>query len=292
MQRIIVNEGRGPRPQDLRGGRLTIGATPDCDVVLGHPGAQGSQFVIEGTATGHRVVVLLGAVLLNEKPCDVADLQHNDTLRVGDSMVLYKNPDARLPAAARPAGPSVPVQPEAPDEPEAPGEPQALDELKELEQLEALETLEELAELDELDELDELEELAELEELEEPEEPEELETPEAPEEPEARVEPGAAVGQPAHVDPVPAEPCHPVLAATFGKTAIPDVPDDLREALAELQELIEDEHLLEPQADPPDAATGARPGSAPMAVRFARPLPPGHAAPAGPPPAHPGHPQR
>ncbi len=100
MARIIVNEGQGPRPADLSVSRLVIGGTPDCDLCLRHAGAGGSEFVLEATPTGHRVLRLRGTLLLNEEPCDVADLLHNDTLRAGESMILYKNPDATRPAPA------------------------------------------------------------------------------------------------------------------------------------------------------------------------------------------------
>ncbi|MBM3984527.1 MAG: hypothetical protein FJ296_02360, partial [Planctomycetes bacterium] len=106
MARIIVNEGEGPRPADLSVSRLVVGGTPDCDLRLRHAAAGGAEFVIEATPTGHRVLRLRGALFLNEDPCEVADLLHNDTLRAGESMILYKNPDATrpepAPAAARP----------------------------------------------------------------------------------------------------------------------------------------------------------------------------------------------
>lgn len=101
--RIIVNEGQGPRAVDLSVPRLIVGGSPDCDVRLRDAAAAGIEFVIEAAAAGHRhrVVRLLGELFLNEEPCDVAQLQHNDTLRAGSSLVLYKNPAARraVPAA-------------------------------------------------------------------------------------------------------------------------------------------------------------------------------------------------
>jgi hypothetical protein len=96
--RIIVNEGQGPRPVDLVVPRLIVGGSPDCDVRLRGAAAAGIEFLIESAAGGHRVVRLLGELFLNEEPCDVAQLLHNDTLRAGDSLVLYKNPAARRPA--------------------------------------------------------------------------------------------------------------------------------------------------------------------------------------------------
>ena len=99
--RIIVNEGQGPRPVDLVVPRLIVGGSPDCDVRLRDAAAAGIEFVIEARSAGHRVVRLLGELFLNEEPCDVAALVHNDTLRAGASLVLYKNPAARRgPAAA------------------------------------------------------------------------------------------------------------------------------------------------------------------------------------------------
>ena len=103
--RIIVNEGQGPRPVDLSVPRLIVGGSPDCDVRLRDKAAAGVEFVLEATARGHRVVRLLGALLLNEEPCDVADLAHNDTLRAGDTLVLYKNPAARRPGLAPASAP-------------------------------------------------------------------------------------------------------------------------------------------------------------------------------------------
>jgi len=104
--RIIVNEGAGPRPVDLVVPRLIVGGSPDCDVRLRAAPAAGIEFVLEAKAGRHRVVRLLGELFLNEEPCDVADLLHNDTLRAGDSLILYKNPTARrvepTPAAAPP----------------------------------------------------------------------------------------------------------------------------------------------------------------------------------------------
>jgi hypothetical protein len=93
--RIIVNEGRGPRPVDLVVPRLIVGGSPDCDVRLRDAAAAGIEFVIEASAPGHRVVRLLGELFLNEEPCDVSALHHNDTLRAGETLVLYKNPAAR-----------------------------------------------------------------------------------------------------------------------------------------------------------------------------------------------------
>ena len=106
MPRIIVNEGEGARPVDLVVSRLVVGGSGDCDLRLRHPGTSGAEFVVEAVPGGHRVVRLRGELLLNEQPCDVAVLQHGDTLRVGESMLLYKNPAARrrVPPAAQAAG--------------------------------------------------------------------------------------------------------------------------------------------------------------------------------------------
>jgi hypothetical protein len=107
MPRIIVNEGEGARPVDLVVSRLVVGGSSDCDVRLRHPATAGAEFIVEAVAGGHRVVRLRGELLLNEEPCDVAMLQHGDTLRVGESMILYKNPAARRaapPPAARAMG--------------------------------------------------------------------------------------------------------------------------------------------------------------------------------------------
>jgi hypothetical protein len=101
--RIIVNEGEGARPVDLVVSRLVIGGSPDCDVRLRAAAAAGVEFVLEATPDGHRVVRLLGPLFLNEEPCDVADLRHNDTLRAGESMILYKSAAARRARAALPA---------------------------------------------------------------------------------------------------------------------------------------------------------------------------------------------
>ena len=108
MPRIIVNEGEGARPVDLVVSRLVVGGSADCELRLRHPGTASAEFVVEAVAGGHRVVRLRGELLLNEEPCDVAQLSHGDTLRIGESMVLYKNPAARRaqppPAVPRPAG--------------------------------------------------------------------------------------------------------------------------------------------------------------------------------------------
>ena len=69
-------------------------------MVLSGPGTEGVQLTLEVTSTGHRMIVLTGEVFHNEEACEYQDLLHNDTLRVGASMVLYKNPDATLPEVA------------------------------------------------------------------------------------------------------------------------------------------------------------------------------------------------
>ncbi|HTE06801.1 MAG TPA: hypothetical protein VK824_11430, partial [Planctomycetota bacterium] len=97
MERLIVNEGQGPVTRDLTAPLTRVGGMTGCDVVLRHPSAAGAAFSLERTALGHRARGLAGAVFHNEQPLSVADLLHNDTLRAGETLVLYKNPSATLP---------------------------------------------------------------------------------------------------------------------------------------------------------------------------------------------------
>ncbi len=65
MARLIINEGQGPRPLELREQQTTLGGSADCDIVLRHESASGRRVRLETTATGHRAVVVSGDVLLN-----------------------------------------------------------------------------------------------------------------------------------------------------------------------------------------------------------------------------------
>jgi len=144
MARIIVNEGSGPRVVELQG-LVTVGSNPSCDVVLAHESALGVRIELKPLRFGYRAKLIKGEARLNESSFEMADLDHNDTLHVGEVMLLYKQPEGAEfapPAAA-------PVTPEGLE---------LLDDLDELPELE-LEALEEVDDLEELPELDVLEEL-------------------------------------------------------------------------------------------------------------------------------------
>jgi hypothetical protein len=207
MARIIVNEGEGPRSIALSAERTVVGSNPKCDVVLRHDSALGVRFAIERTPDGYRVDVIKGVVLLNETETRSAQLAHNDTLRIGESMVLFKEADRagtgsaalqpdvgriashpppgaldELPAledvtAPGPVGAT--ATPQAPPAPATADGPPDLDAADALEPFAALEEAEALDELEQLEELDDLEELEELEELDEVVGPERPTAPEA-----------------------------------------------------------------------------------------------------------------
>ena len=284
MDRLIVNEGQGPRSFDLVVGRMVVGSTPDCDVRLKHVAAAGCQFVVERTLRGHRAVRLTGELLINEQPCEVADLAHNDTLRVGESMILYKSPDAVTPrraAAPPPTGASRAGSPPASELPdvETLG---AVEEVEELDELEALEDLEELVELEEPEasakraakSLEELPVLEERAAVEAPPAAQELEDLPALDELE---EFGELVELP------PPQAAQPTDAPT---TAL--LPSPARPQVGRIEP-------PPPAPSVPLSREGVRvPGrvesGTSLASRFRRPLPPGHAAPTSPPPADPGPP--
>jgi hypothetical protein len=99
MERLIVNEGQGPVSRELTAPLMHVGGDERCDLVLRHPSTLGNVFSIERTTHGHCARGLKGVVFHNEVVLAAADLLHNDTLRAGDTLVLYKNPLATLPAA-------------------------------------------------------------------------------------------------------------------------------------------------------------------------------------------------
>lgn len=257
MSRIIVNEGSGPRPVDLSVPRLVVGGSPDCEVRLRHASAGGCGFVLEATPTGHRVLRLRGELFLNEEPCEVADLLHNDTLRAGEVMVLYKNPGATrpeplpAPAATAPAPLPAPEAPPPDDEPE-------------------------LLAIEELD--------APLEDA-------------VPHEPPPVLEEGETGAEPLEEtelsdEPFEAERAARVFAPLAASAPPPEVAPRSTAARAPEPELAEFVPLEdEPGTTASPVPAPARPASA-GPVRFVRPLPPGCRAPSGPPPAHPGRPPR
>jgi len=111
MARIIINEGTGPRDVPLSG-VVVLGSNPSCDVVLEHDSAIGCRVELKPLRWGYRAQCVKGEMLVNEEPAEMADLEHNDTLRVGDVMVLYKQPESAeefaagavaAPATAEPA---------------------------------------------------------------------------------------------------------------------------------------------------------------------------------------------
>jgi hypothetical protein len=145
MASIIVNQGAGPVPYELEG-TVVLGSNPSCEVVLEHPTALGCRVELKPLRWGYRVVLVKGDMQLNEESCELADLEHNDTLRIGEVMVLYKQPEG----AEVFAGAALP------------------EELPELEALEEFESLEELEPLSVHEDVDDLEQLPELEALPEP----------------------------------------------------------------------------------------------------------------------------
>lgn len=149
MARIIVNDGTGPRSIELEG-LVALGSNPSCDIVLEHPSALGARLELKPLKFGYRAKLIKGEAALNEAHFELADLDHNDTLRVGEVLILYKQPEGAdfvVPAA-------LPVGLELLDDP-----------VEELEELEELGELEELEELEELPELDVVEEAHEVEEI-------------------------------------------------------------------------------------------------------------------------------
>ena len=90
MARIIVNEGGGPQSYELSG-IVTVGSNPSCDVVLTHPSTLGFRLKLKPLKYGYRARLVKGDLVHNERPCDMADLDHNDTMRVGD--VLAHDPN-------------------------------------------------------------------------------------------------------------------------------------------------------------------------------------------------------
>lgn len=100
MARLIVNEGAGPRPVELSGER-SLGSNPACDVVLTHPTALGTRVVLKPLRFGYRATAVKGQLLVNGQPRELADLEHNDQLRIGEVLVIYKQPEGE---AFRPEG--------------------------------------------------------------------------------------------------------------------------------------------------------------------------------------------
>jgi hypothetical protein len=316
MARIIVNEGAGPRSIALSAKRIVVGSNPICDVILAHPSALGVRFTIEGVADGHRVEVIKGVVLHNEKEVTSALLAHNDTLRVGESMVLFKEaalagtgsaalpPDvgrARDVHTDRSAGlldAQPPVEDVTVDEAPA-AQPRA----------EAGPGTEALDELDEVAELEESEELEELEELEEPEAPEESEALDALGPASRTLIEDELPLQSVMLD----EDADEDAEEDTGEEGAPDAesespPDAEADELPETDGVDEAESSDEAEASrepvlaavaPSAASARAEPlltRSAPARhggpIRFRRPLPPGCKAPTSLPPAHPGRPPR
>ena len=169
MARLIINEGDGPRTVELQG-VLSVGSNPGCDIVLGHHTAIGVRAELKPLRFGYRVSIAKGELLVNGRATEMADLEHNDTLKVGEVLILYKQPEGEAfdpsgGARAAGAGPGGPV--------ELLRDEVAADELSDADVLalaglapldEPLEELDEL-ELLEDDALEELEVLGELEEL-------------------------------------------------------------------------------------------------------------------------------
>lgn len=257
MSRIIVNEGSGPRPVDLSVPRLIVGGSADCEVRLRHASAGGCGFVLEATPTGHRVLRLRGELFLNEEPCEVADLLHNDTLRAGEVMVLYKNPAASRPEPSPTPDPARPEVPAAADEAPPEDEP-------------------ELLAIEELD--------APLEDA-------------VPHEPPPVLEEGETGAEPLAETELPVEACEAERAARVFAPPVAAGPPPEASPRAPTAGAPEPEDaefvLLEDEPVPSASAAPPPPRPAPTGpVRFARPLPPGCRAPGGPPPAHPGRPPR
>ncbi|MED5330639.1 MAG: FHA domain-containing protein [Planctomycetota bacterium] len=94
MATVIVNEGDGPCLYELGTDRTLVGSDSECGIVLRHPSAAGCEFVLKTEGDGHRATHLTGRVFLNEVSLESQVLTHKDTLRVGESMLLYKNPEA------------------------------------------------------------------------------------------------------------------------------------------------------------------------------------------------------
>jgi len=170
MASLIVNQGDGPVPHPLKG-LVVLGSNPGCDIVLQHPTALGSRVELKPLRFGYRVVRVKGELQLNEQACDMADLEHNDTLRLGEVMLLYKQPEGAEGFAAASgsdggqAAAAGAARGTADEVPELAGlEP--LDATDDLPQLEALEELDELEGLESLDAIEGLEELEPLESLE------------------------------------------------------------------------------------------------------------------------------
>lgn len=92
MARLIINEGNGPQARELSG-VVSLGSNPNCDVVLSHRSAMGVRLELKPLKFGYRAQVIKGSVSLNGKALDMADLDHNDQLQVGDVLLLYKQPE-------------------------------------------------------------------------------------------------------------------------------------------------------------------------------------------------------
>jgi hypothetical protein len=92
MARIIINEGAGPQPVDLDG-LVVLGSNPSCDVVLSHGSALGSRVELKPLRFGYRVTVVKGDASINGGVREMADLEHNDQIQIGDVLVIYKQPE-------------------------------------------------------------------------------------------------------------------------------------------------------------------------------------------------------
>lgn len=92
MAKFIINEGLGPRTVDLQG-TLSLGSNPLCDVILESSTALGCRCEMRPLRWGYRVLKVKGDLFVNERSIEMADLDHGDTLRVGDVLLLYKQPE-------------------------------------------------------------------------------------------------------------------------------------------------------------------------------------------------------
>lgn len=116
MATVIVNEGDGPCLYELGTDRTLVGSDSECGIVLRHPSAAGCEFVLKAEGDGHRATHLTGRVFLNEVSLESQVLTHKDTLRVGEIMLLYKNPEV--------------VETSEPEAPEKDGEAEQMDRLE------------------------------------------------------------------------------------------------------------------------------------------------------------------
>jgi pSer/pThr/pTyr-binding forkhead associated (FHA) protein len=79
-------KGRPVRSYSLDKGVVTIGRSPDCEIVLDNTGISREHLRIEATPQGHFQAVDLGSAngtLLNDKPLGKAYLSHDDQIQIG-----------------------------------------------------------------------------------------------------------------------------------------------------------------------------------------------------------------